>query len=405
MKGLSFDIARRYLFGKKSTNSINIITAISVFGISIGTAVLILILSVFNGFESLISSLFNAFNPDVKIVAVEGKFFHIDSTSIYQLKQIDGIEHLSKTIEEVALFEYKGTQEIGIIKGVDEHFAEATGLDSFVINGQFILQDRNIQYAVLGAGMRNKLSLNIDDKLSPLSVYMPLKKKQFLGAKEYKFMDLYPGGIFSVQSDNDFSYILCSFDFASRLLEERERYSALELKIDESRSREIINKIKEITGDDLKINDRYQQDEAFLKVMEIEKWISFLITGFTMLLIAFNLVGALWMIVLDKRKDIAILKSMGCTTKDIRSIFMKLGILISGLGVVTGIGLAFLLYYIQKQYGIIGVPSGFLIDAYPVHLRVTDFLIVIPTVFIIGLLAAVLPSRKAGNSDMVLRSQ
>lgn len=405
MKGLSYDIARRYLFGKKSTNSINIITAISVFGISIGTAVLILILSVFNGFESLISSLFNAFNPDIKIVPVEGKYFHMDSSSIYQLRKIEGVNHLSRTLEEVALFEYKGTQEIGIIKGVDEHFANATGLDSFIVNGEFILQEGRIQYAVLGAGMRNKLSFNIDDKLSPVTVYMPLKKKQFLGAKEYKFMDLYPGGVFSVQSDNDFSYVLSSLDFASRLLEVDKRYSALELEIDELRSEEIIDEIRSIVGDQLVINDRYQQDEAFLKVMEIEKWISFLITGFTMLLIAFNLVGALWMIVLDKRKDIAILKSMGCTRKDIRTIFMKLGVLISGLGIIIGIALALLLYYIQNKYGVIGVPSGFLIDAYPVRLKITDFLIVVPTVFIIGYLAAILPARKAAKSEMVLRSQ
>ena len=405
MSSLSLDIARRYLFGKKSTNSINIITAISVFGISIGTAALILILSVFNGFEGLISSLFNAFNPDLKIEAREGKFFSIDSSTIFNLREIDGIQFVSKSIEEVALFEYKGVQEIGIIKGVDQEFQKATSLDSFIINGDYFLEDNGIQYGVIGAGMRNKLSLNIDDRLSPVSVYMPLKKKQLFGTKEYKIMDLYPGGIFNVQSDNDFQYIISSIDFASRLLDEKNIYSALELKIDPLKEKKLVKEISELIGPDLVVKNRYQQDESYLKVMEVEKWISFLITGFTMLLIAFNLVGALWMIVLDKKKDIAILKSMGYTDKQIKSIFIRLGALISSLGIIIGILIALIFYYVQKKFGIISVPSGFLIDAYPVQLKMLDFIVVILTVLAIGWLASILPSVKASRSKMVLRSQ
>lgn len=405
MNNLSFDIAKRYLFGKKSTNSINIITGISVFGISIGTAALILILSVFNGFEGLISDLFNAFNPDVKIIPKEGKYFQLSNDIIKQIENINGVDHLSKSLEEVALFEYKGSQEIGIIKGVDGSFAAATGLDSFIVNGRYLLKDDKIQYAIIGAGMRNKLSLNIDDRLSPISVYMPLKKKKLFGTKEYKFMDVYPGGIFKVQSDNDFQYILVSLDFVSELLNINNSYTALELKLSQENSDETIYQIEAILGDRFSVKDRYQQDEAFLKVMEIEKWISFLITGFTMLLIVFNLVGALWMIVLDKKKDIAILKSMGYTDKMIKNIFIKLGLLISSVGIVLGIFLALLFYYIQTEYGIIGVPSGFLIDAYPVKLKLTDFIIVISTVLAIAYLASLLPSRKASLSHTVLRNQ
>ena len=405
MRELNFDIARRYLFGKKSTNSINIITGISVFGISIGTAALILILSVFNGFEGLISGLFNAFNPDIKVTPVEGKFFEIDSSKWNDIKQIDGINFVSKTIEEVALFEYKGAQEIGLIKGVDNNFAEATSLDSFIVNGQFILEKNGIDYAVLGAGMRNKLSLNIDDRLTPVTIYMPLRKKQMFGAKEYTFRELYPGGVFNVQSENDFQYILCDYDFAASLIEERGKYSALEMDIDDSRTEEIVQALKSILGNELDVKDRYQQDAAFLRVMEIEKWISFLITGFTMLLIVFNLVGALWMIVLDKRKDIAILKSMGYQNQDIRRVFLTLGNLICLLGILMGIVIALSLYFIQKEYGIIGVPSGFLIDAYPVELRFWDFILVVLTVLIIGYAASILPAQKASKSKMVLRSQ
>ena len=405
MRELNFDIARRYLFGKKSTNSINIITGISVFGISIGTAALILILSVFNGFEGLISGLFNAFNPDVKITPIEGKFFNIDSSQLDDIKKIDGINHISRTIEEVALFEYKGAQEIGLIKGVDDNFVEATSLDSFIVNGDFLLEKNGINYAVLGAGMRNKLSLNIDDRLTPVTIYMPLRKKQMFGAKEYTFRELYPGGVFNVQSENDFQYILSDYEFAASLIDERGKYSALELDIDDKKSSEVIAALTAILGDSFEVKDRYQQDATFLRVMEIEKWISFLITGFTMLLIVFNLVGALWMIVLDKQKDIAILKSMGYQNSDIRKVFLTLGNLICLLGISLGILLALALYFIQTEYGLIGVPSGFLIDAYPVELRIWDFLLVIITVLIIGYTASVLPAQKASRSKMVLRSQ
>ncbi len=402
---MSSDIARRYLFGKKSTNSINIITAISVFGISIGTAALILILSVFNGFEGLISSLFNAFNPDIKIEANEGKFFSLDSSTLLQIKAIDGVKYVSRSLEEVALFEYKGTQEIGIIKGVDDQFQKATNLDSFIVNGNYVLNKNRIQYGVIGAGMRNKLSLNIDDKLNPISVYMPLKKRQLFGTKEYKLMDIYPSGVFNVQSDNDFQYIISSLDFASSLLSEKDKYSSLEIKIDPLKEKKISKALVELLGPGLSVKNRYQQDESYLKVMEVEKWISFLITGFTMLLIAFNLVGALWMIVLDKKKDIAILKSMGYTDKHIKSIFFKLGGMISALGISIGILLALIIYYVQKEFGIISVPSGFLIDAYPVQLKMMDFLVVILTVLLIGWMASILPSVKASRSKMVLRSQ
>ncbi|NNE25535.1 MAG: ABC transporter permease [Saprospiraceae bacterium] len=405
MRELNFDIARRYLFGKKSTNSINIITGISVFGISIGTAALILILSVFNGFEGLISGLFNAFNPDIKITPIEGKFFDLDSSQWEDIKRIEGINYISKTIEEVALFEYKGAQEIGLIKGVDKEFAKATSLDSFIVNGSFLLEKNGINYAVLGAGMRNKLSLNIDDRLTPVTIYMPLRKKQMFGAKEYTFRELYPSGVFNVQSENDFQYILCGYDFAASLINERGRYSALEMDIDDQRSEIVHSALQEILGDQLEVKNRYQQDASFLRVMEIEKWISFLITGFTMLLIVFNLVGALWMIVLDKRKDIAILKSMGYQNSDIRSVFIMLGNLICILGIILGIVIALGLYFVQTEYGLIGVPSGFLIDAYPVELRLWDFLLVIITVLIIGYAASILPAQKASRSKMVLRSQ
>ena len=230
MSFLSLDIARRYLYGKKSANSINIITGISVFGISIGTAALILILSVFNGLEGLLSGLFNAFNPDLKVLPYEGKFYDIDEDTYTKISEIAGIAFVSKTIEEVALIEYKGSKEIGVIKGVDANYVDVTGLDSLIVNGKYLLQNNQIQYAIVGSGLRNKLTLSIEDRLSPMTIYMPQKKKKIMG-KEFKSKDVYPSGIFSVKSDTDYSYLITNMSFVSNLLDQKNKVSALEIKL------------------------------------------------------------------------------------------------------------------------------------------------------------------------------
>ena len=405
MHPLSFDLARRYLFGKKSTNSINIITGISIFGISIGTAALILILSVFNGFEGLLSSLFNAFNPDLRIVPIEGKFFPYDSLLLDDIKALDNIAAVSATIEEVALFEYKDIQDFGTIKGVDDNYISVTRMDSLILDGSYKLYSSKAEMAVLGVGMRNKLSINIDDKLTPLTIYMPSRKQSMLGTKEYNTKYAYPAGVFSVQSDNDYQYVLTSYHLASQLIGLKNQASAIEIKLKNDKlQKETKAALAEILDSNLKIQTRYQQDETFLRVMNIEKWISFLIAGLTMLLVSFNLLGALWMISLDKSLDISILKSMGFQAIHVRYLFIFLGLLITLLGLFLGFSLALTLYYIQKEYGLIGVPSGFLIDAYPVKLKGLDFVIVTLSVLFIGFLASILPATKASKSAATLRS-
>ena len=406
MSILSFDIARRYLYGKKSTNSINIITGISIFGISIGTAALILILSVFNGFEGLLSGLFNAFNPDLKVSPAKGKFFELPDDTYTALLNIEGVNSISRTIEEVALFEYKGSKEIGVIKGVDENYLNVTSLDSLINNGKYLLREDNIQYAIIGSGMRNKLSLNIDDKLSTVTIYMPQKKKKFIGGKEFTSRDVYPSGVFSVRSEADYQYIITNLDFVSGLLDERNKVSFLEIKTDPAKNSNTIQKaVKSLLGEDFVVKDRYEQDEAYLKVMEIEKWITFLITGLTIVLIAFNLIGALWMIVLDKQKDIAVLKAMGYNSADVQKLYLSLGIFITLVGIILGIFLGLIGYFLQKEFGIIGLAEGFLIDSYPVKLKVQDFFITGSTVLFIGFLASILPSYKASRTESVLKSK
>lgn len=401
----SLDIARRYLLGKKSNNAINIITWISILGITIGTAALILILSVFNGFEALLTSMFDSFNPDMKVMPVTGKTFSIEDEKIKQLEAIPGIALVSKSIEEIALFEYKGSQEVGTIKGVDNHYAEVTSIDTTVKRGNYVLKENDVNYAVVGAGMRTKLSVNYNDAITPITVHMPKREKKGLMGKDFKTMRIYPAGIFSSQSEVDLQYILTNYEFVNKLLDFKNKCSAIELKLDPSHNeKQIRSQLNEIMGDGFIIKNSYEQNESYLKIMNIEKWIAFLIASMTLFMIAFNMVGCLWMIVLDKRKDISILRAMGMTSKDIKRIFLNLGMLIGGLGIIIGLGLALILYFLQKQYGLVGVPDGFMMSAYPIELKWSDFVIVIATVVCISLLASILPAVKASRVMAQLRA-
>ncbi len=401
---LFFNIAKRYLFGKKSSNAINIITAISVLGIAIGTAALILVLSVFNGFEGLIAGLLNNFNPDLKLTPEKGKYFSLSEQQLEDLREIPEVLALSRTLEEIAFFEYKGAQVVGAIKGVDEQFRNVSNIDSAIYYGAFTFEKNQVKYGLVGSRLYNQLSINQGDAITPVRIHMPTKKKKGLVKKDYKTMQIYPSGVFSVQSEKEDQYLLCSMDFAERLLDKPNELSAVEFRIKEGVSEnEIRAQIKAVVGEGFKMKNRYQQDEAFLKLMNIEKWISFLIVSLTLFIVAFNLVGSLWMIVLDKRRDIATLKALGLEAQGVRKIFLEEGLLISALGLLIGICIALFLFGIQKNFGIVPVPEGFIIDAYPIQLKLIDFMVVILTVMIIGLLASILPANRAAKVSPFIR--
>ncbi len=401
-----FYIAKRYLFSKKSTNAINIITSISVFGLAIGTAALVLVLSVFNGFEDLISGLFSNFNPDIKIEIVKGKSFLPNEEKIKQITSLDNVAAVSKTLEEVAIFEYSGSQDFGKIKGVDNQFVAVTAIDTTLREGTFLLQKDSIPYAILGAGMRNKLSVHVDDQFSSLSVYTAKKKKSrssIIPGSSLKKKLINPAGVFAIHLDVNNEYILSSLDFVQSLLSTK-KISALEVKIkNEDELASVVSSIEEIMGDEYSVKNRFRQDEAFLKVMNIEKWMSFAIVSLTLLLIAFNLIGALWMIVLEKKKDIALLKAMGIEDHTVRNIFLWEGALLCTLGMVSGFILALIIFAAQKTIGIVPIPDGFMVSSYPISIRFTDFLAVGVTVLLIGLLASIPPALRAQRVSEMIR--
>lgn len=399
---LSFKFAQRYLFAKRSTNAINIISGITVFGLAIGTAALVLVLAVFNGLEGLITSMASNFNPDVKIAPVRGKVFVPDEDKLRQIKELDGVADLSKTLEEVAYFEYRKNGHFGTLKGVDKAFHRVTAIDSTLREGDYLLNNKEANFAILGRGMRNKLSVDISSQFDALTVYMAKRRQS---TKPFRKMLAVPRGVFSIQPEFDQQYVLSSLEFAQKLLNYEKEVSFLEIKLKKNSDQaSTLDEIKTILGSDFIVKNRYQQDEAFNKVMNVEKWISYAIVSLTLILVAFNMIGALWMIVMDKKKDISILKSMGAPDQLVRSIFFNKGLLLAFIGMGVGFALALFLYFLQKQIGIVPSP-GFIVDYYPIELKWTDFLWVGATVFLVGLLASIAPSIKAGQIPTIIREE
>lgn len=397
---LPIKFARRYLFAKRSTNAINIISGITVLGLAIGTAALIIVLSVFNGLGDLIKSMSSSFTPDVKVAPLKGKVFVPDEDKLLKIIELPGVAHVSKTLEEIALFEYRKSNTFGTLKGVDHNFHRVTGVDS-TLQGEYLLDNELANFAILGRGMRDKLGVRIDSPQdNVLKVYMAKRKKS---PKPFREKLAVPRGVFSIQPEYDQKYVLSSLEFARGLMNYKEEVSFLEIKLDQSIDQAItLAEIRTILGSEFSVKDRYEQDEGFNKVMNVEKFITASVTALILGLFSFNMVGALWMVVMDKKKDISILKSMGASDKLVRNIFLNEGILLTFVGMGAGFALALLLYFLQKQFGIVPSP-GFIVEAYPIQIRFLDFVWTAIVVFIVGLIASIGPSLKAASIPAIVR--
>lgn len=408
-------IARRYLFAKKTTNAINAIAAVTVLGVAVCTAVFVALLSIFNGFEDLIGSRFGLFNPAIKITPAAGKVFEADSLLLSKIRNIEGVGTVCPTLEEVALFAREQRQVLGILKGVDRNFKEVSNLDTALSAGEMVLvPEGGRSYATFGGGITDRLGIGFNQAFVPemndVTVYMAKRQTSggLLGGQPFKTRVLYPSGVFELLQDFE-NHAITDIAFARELLGYNENeVSALELSLKQDASSDKVERLLEqALGDTFVVKNRYAQDEAFFKVTNMEKWISYAILTFTLLLIAFNMVGTLTMLVIEKRTDIGILRSMGATDGDIRSAFLWLGALLTGLGALVGftIGIAFCVG--QRHFGFISLDDGsgnFIIEAYPIAMRWADFLLVFVTVMVIGLAASWLPAARAANTPVNLKA-
>ena len=398
--GLSFSlfIAKRYLFSKKSHNAINIISGISAAGVGVGAMALVCVLSVFNGFESLISDMFSAFDPDLKITLVQGKTFDVNSPELLEVRKLKSVAYFTEIVEENALLRFKDKQMPATIKGVTDQFQKMTRIDSILYDGKFTLFDGAFQRSVPGVGVASILGLGAHF-IDPLYIYAPKRNGKInLLRPENSFNQVgtFVSGIFSVQQlQYDDHYVLVSIDLARDLFEyEKSKVTSVELKLANGVNLEIAQiQIKAILGDRFQVKDRYEQQESFFKIMKIEKWITYLILCFILLIASFNIIGSLSMLIIDKKADIETLRNLGANNQLIKRIFLFEGWMISAVGAILGIGLGTIICLLQERFGILKLGTGYVVDAYPVVTNFADSLLVLITVLIMGFLAAYYPVR------------
>lgn len=389
-----FYIARRYLISKKSHNIINIISAISVVGVTIGTMALIIVLSVFNGFEKLVVSLLNSFDPDLVITAKVGKTFKSTDLNEEGLRKVPGVLYLTEVIEENALLKYKDKQSIVTVKGVSEDYIRMTGVDTMIYEGKFQLQDGLQDFTVLGYGIASILGTNLNDYLNPITVYVPRRTSSFSSGMENAFTmeSIFPSGYFSIQQDYDVKYAIMPLRFVKKLLEYDQELTGIELGLDNTADVNSVQKqVQAISGERFSVKNRSQQQEFLFRIMKTEKWVIFMILTFILIIATFNMTGSLSMLILDKKKDIAVLQSLGAGKPLIKMIFLTEGMMISLSGAIAGLLLGTIICLIQMRFGLIklGSPdSTFVISEYPVSMQFTDFIYVFLVVLTIGFLAS-----------------
>lgn len=394
---LSLYIAKRYLFAKKSRNAINIISGVSVAGVAVGTMALIIVLSVFNGLETMVSAIFNTFDPDIKITAAVGKTFIPDTNRLKQLAKVEGLSCYSLTIEENALLKYGDRQFIATIKGVDDTYKMVSNIDSSMWEGDFILgNEKGRPYAIPGIGVAQYLGIRVNF-VTPLKIIVPRKAENTNISSDNPLIEKYifPSGIFQVEKEYDSKYVYIPIEFARELTENEEGVSSIEIKFAKQADPRFVQKnITKIFGPGFTVQNRYEQQEIFYKVMRSERLAIFFILTLILIIASFNIIGSLTMLIIEKERDIVILKSLGANNDLIRKIFIFEGWLISIIGAIAGIILGFIICWMQQKYGLIKLQSESLImDAYPVVMKVRDFIVVPGTVLLIGYWAAWYPVR------------
>ena len=394
---LSLYIAKRYLFAKKSRNAINIISAVSVAGVAVGTMALIIILSVFNGLETMVSAIFNTFDPDIKITAAAGKTFIPDTTRLKLLAKVEGLSCYSLTIEDNALLKYGSRQYIATIKGIDDNYAMVSNIDSSMWEGEFVLKNKKGRpYAVPGLGVATHLGIRVSF-ITPLEIIFPKKtgSTSFNAENALNHKFIFPSGIFEVEKEYDSKYVYIPLDFARELTETEKGVSTIEIKFANNADPRAVQKdIKKIFGKDFVVQNHNEQQAIFYKVMRSERLAIFFILTLILIIASFNIIGSLTMLIIEKERDIEILKSLGADNNLIRKIFIFEGWLISIIGAFSGIILGFFICWLQQTYGLVKLHSESLImDSYPVVLKIKDFIIVPGTVLLIGYWAAWYPVR------------
>ncbi|CAN5875176.1 FtsX-like permease family protein [soil metagenome] len=396
-----FLIAKRYFISKKKKNIINIISIISMISVAVGTAALIIVLSVFNGLEDLIRSIYGSFDPDLKITAVEGKAFDVDEAFLGRITQTPGVGMLTEVIEDNALLRYNERQMVVKMKGVSDNFFEQNQIDSAIVEGTHELVQGEELFALIGRGIQYQLSVRPESRFAALQFMYPKATKGIPLNPENAFRELsiMPGGVFAIERQYDDSYVFVPLDFAQELLGYDGRRTSLEVKVrpDHNINR-VQRQLREALGPDYLVQNSDEQHVSLLRAVKVEKMFVFITFTFILLIASINIFYSLSMLVIDKKRDIAILASMGATAATVRRIFLAEGAIIAFAGAFTGIALGLFICWLQQTFGLVSMGMATsVVDSYPVKMQLSDILLTGASIVIITMLVSVRPAFKAAD--------
>jgi len=397
---LALILALRYVRGKKSANAVPILSRISMFAIMVGSAAMIILFSVFNGFEVVVRDLYKAFYPDMRITAASGKFMDLPPQRYQQIKALKGIEKMAPVIEDNVLINTEGGDiVIATLKGIDNRYFAVNEVQPYITNGRDSLTPGVLPTAIIGAQIAGRIGLDVNNDFSRLSIHYPNSKAANLTlnpTEAERTLILKPDGIFRVQDEFDDKYILAPIALAQDLFGEEGKISALELRLSaDADADDIKERLQHITGNAYRIETRFEQNHTLYQVLRTEKWATYAILLFVLLIASVNMIGALSLLVLEKGKDMAILAAMGASRATIRFVFLLEGLLWSVIGGGIGILIGGAVCWGQQRFGWVELNGAFVIKAYPVAIQPADFLLVLCTVMGVGLLAAWYPAMRA----------
>jgi len=402
---LSFFIARRYFFSSKKKTFINVISIISIIGVSVGTCVLIIVLSVFNGLEDLMRSLSGTFDPEMKIEATYAKSFEVTDRMLIDIRDVEGIEIVTEVIEDRAMVKYKDNLVVVRVKGVSDNFIAHKRIDDAMVYGEPKLRHENIPFALIGRGIQLALALDVSDEMYPLQFFYP-KNSKTISADPSRMLtrkNVLLGGVFAIEKQYDENYVIVPLSLTQELLDYGEKRTALELKLTDDADRdEVQSTLSGLLGDDFRVLNDEQQHSDIYKLMRWEKLFVFITFSIILAIASFNIFFSLTMLAIDKKKDIAVLFSIGATQKLVKRIFLGEGAIIALGGASIGLILGFLVVLFQQEFGFVsmGMQTSVL-AAYPVKMEVMDFVLIAITIVVITFAASVRPAMVASKSDIL----
>jgi lipoprotein-releasing system permease protein len=407
---MNFLFAWRYFQAKKTTNAINVISWISIVAMLFGTAALILVLSVFNGFEDLVKGLYSSFYPDLRIAPASGKQLTLTAEQLQKIRTVKGVKAVSLVLEERALLRNGESQSMVNLKGVDEHYGQVTLVPQHMASGEFSVGSEERPLLVLGAGIENAVGVQADRNIFPLVIYLPRKGEVNLSDPFQSLSSdtINTSGSFVIQQDFDNKYALTNLQFMQRMLNlSPEAYGAAEIAVQAGIEPEVVQRsLQKLLGGKYALETRYEQNRSLYSIMQMEKWVIYAILSLILVVAAFNMIGALTMLVLEKKEDIGVLHAIGASRGFIKKIFLTEGLLLALIGGGVGMLLALLIALAQMKFHLIPLQGDtFMIAYFPVKINPWDFLLVGATVLVIALIAAYIPARKAANQQLVLRSE